>query len=429
MNPFVEGYRQSKADQRAVKAADLDLRQGEQDLTAAQYELSQRNVKDTRQTEAYNYLSGKYGASAGDPTAAGQLAGIEQRGTTFENQQTDRTEDRERAAHLAALNVVEKRVKAGEDPAAVLSSLPPAYRTAAGITDEVAAQMAATIASDPSALDSLRAGLEGRPTNPEFETGVDPTTKKPVFFTRDPGTNQPQIVEGVVPTAKAAGGGSASSSRFVSVAPGITFDKMLGQYGDADGNQISAEDATRAIAAAGRTEKYAVTTGSEEAKIDVAAPDKLKAVAVMRDDLTDMRSLLERGRAAGAFVDTEGGAVQNTAAQVAATRAGAAAARVTEPDKQAIRDELQTIVPRVANKIMQASEMGVKMLDTEKEYERFIAQINQPGTSVQVMLSSLDRLERAMERDEKLVQEQLARSSGGGAKKAVPWNAYFTGEE
>lgn len=190
---------------------------------------------------------------------------------------------------------------------------------------------------------------------------------------------------------------------------GAYTEPTTGVRRDAYGNVISTPDPDLIAAVSG-----AKTGGQLDAKEQAEAPAKAQAMQDMKVDIADMRALLDEGEKKKAFPSTKQGVVDNIGAAIATSGLPgvAEAQRAVATDTQTVRDELKAIVPRIANKIMQASKMGVRMLDTEKEYERFIAQINNPSATVQSQRAALDRLERAMVRDVQVSSEPTLSLNG-----------------
>lgn len=130
-------------------------------------EEEQRQIERQRRNAGMNELTDRYGAVAGAPTEYGQLTGIEQRGTEFDNAQ----EDRDRTIQIESLQraaaIADQMRAAGstrEQIAARLGNMPD---TVFG-GPERAAQARAAL-QDPEQAATLLAGLSGEAApGPEY---------------------------------------------------------------------------------------------------------------------------------------------------------------------------------------------------------------------------------------------------------------------
>lgn len=423
-NPFVEGFRLSRADTAQRKANDLNLRAGEQALQDAQYAADQARVKDTRTTKAYDALEAEHGAIAGDPTRAGQLAGIQRNAQNHEDAQTDRDELRARQAHTAALNAVETKVRAGGDATEALMALPPAYRQSVGLTDEAIAELGGAIGQDPAIIAQLRQGLEGKPTNPEYETGVDSDTKKPVFFTRDPNTNKPVIVDGVVPTHKAAGtkapgsGGSGGGGYFAPIIKdGVAY--IRGKDGS-----VSVTDVGSTLAAQARQQvQYGSTSGTESAKDDRAALESLpqaiqsskNMVSAIDEVLNDPN--LELAVGSPSFDKLLAGGTGAFGLEWPGSKAADAAARVEYIRSAAFAEAFETLkgggpITEVEGTAATVAYSNLQRSRSAPEFERNLLTFK---TKVQTMREEKERRAKAAQ----------SGASSTSAPEVVAWDSYF----
>lgn len=209
----------------------------------------------------------------------------------------------------------------------------------------------------------------------------------------------------------------ATGIRPVPGAVGLFYNPNGGGVMDTSGNPVGQADVMANIQAAATNKGQGAAFGKAIGEQDAAEPGAADARIVMQGDINDIRGLLQQGAKLNAFPSTKGSFVDNVGAVMATSIPGAdLAQRAMSPEAQRIRDEIKAVVPRIANKIMQASQMGVRMLDTEKEYERFIAQINNPGASVEAQMAALKRLEDAMIRETPKIQKALDAGGAGGAK-------------
>lgn len=376
-------------------------RQRDEELAAARYDAERREVKDQRGDEAYSYLHELYGPAAGDPTTYGQVEGIEQRREMHPLQVQgaqlgldDANRDNARRAGLAGIAGL--RQYGGDNPAAFLQG--PGRAASRAIADAIGADeavVAEKLLTDPSSVQMFEAMLQG---------GTDPETIKQYLEGADQfyaaGTRGTITPTGVKPAP------SGSSTPWSIVAPGVAFNRATNQY--------SSDPSIVASVAGGKgTVQYATTTATEQAKEDVQEPQRAQARAKVQQDINDMRRWLEHGKEHGAWSSTARGPLGNVGAVAANAIPGAEfAQQVMNPEAQRARDEVKSIIPRFAASIMAATNMGVRMLDTEKEYERFIAQVNRPGVAYEVQKSALDRLERTYAREMAAADKPAATQSG-----------------
>lgn len=123
-------------------------------------------------------------------------------------------------------------------------------------------------------------------------------------------------------------------------------------------------------------------------------------IAGLSTVLDEMRAKIVEGANTGAFVVTGGDAMTNMGARVADIPiVGRGIQQALGTPQQKIRDDVRGSAALILQQIRTQLGMGARMLDTEKEYERFMEIVNNSATSAQTMLEALDRLEQTFLRE------------------------------
>ena len=137
----------------------------------------------------------------------------------------------------------------------------------------------------------------------------------------------------------------------------------------------------------------------------------------MENNINEMRGLLDRGIAAGAFPTTDRGrlaALQARGLNIIDDLTGGVALAGTE--RQQVREQLSSAAWSTANVVRGLLEsngvkVGATQLNTEKEAERFVNTIANPNATAETIDAALARMERAYLQDMALIGQ----SGGGGA--------------
>lgn len=306
----------------------------------------------------------------------------------------------------------------GAKPSDIIKNAPPeVLRRVKLDTPEAQAHFAQIYDADPSQLRAHAQMYGGG--GQKVKTSVaakDKDGNEGFLQTFEDGTTH--FVPGYVATAK-----ESTNPYNVASTLGMYQDKATGQWYQIPGAASGAAQIAGAKAESGAVGKAAGEQTAQE-------PARQDARELLQQDINDIRGLIKEGAEKGAFTSTKRDLVGNVGAALATSVPGAdIAQRALSPDNQRIRDEIKSAVPRIANKIMQANNMGVRMLDTEKEYERFIAQVNSGSASTEAQLAALDRLERAMIRETPKIRPTQPAATGGQslAGKKLKYNP-ATGE-
>lgn len=368
------------------------------------YLRSRREIEDpykdkelARVDTARDAIVGTYGPMAGDPASYSSVQATDEQVQKLpgelKNQDLDiriremGIQDRINTQTLGAmqniLRGVSGQVKQGKDPAEALAAIPARAKAALGLTAEDETQMVEALRANPEGIDGL-VDLLGDPEAFQQLLEID-VDGKPMYATL----------------------GERGTVRQLDVAP---YTDPLERE-----KQLADIDAARALAAQRRTTKAGSGDGEGE---DPLAMDAFKA------NLDDLRSLIRQGAATGTFVVQGADPVNNALASAATSEIGQAAQRMLGTPEQNIRNQIRALVPNITNTIRQATNMGVRMLDTEKEYQRFIEMVNNMDADTDAMLAAVDRLERTFYRE--LGSTQLPQTATGSGTSTAAGGGTLT---
>jgi hypothetical protein len=196
---------------------------------------------------------------------------------------------------------------------------------------------------------------------------------------------------------------------------GVTIDPVTGQamplsgYGDTLGRIGAAE--VRGMAPAEADAASMKKRSELQAQIDMN-PNIIKAEMEARGDI----SPTEKKQNAKQRVTTnllnisnaydelqqEGGAIsykqpilENLGASARSTETGQRIGRALGTKEQAVRDKINTMRPSLINDIRQASEMGAKGMDSEKELAFFLQAVSDPTRDLETNRAALAALDQA----------------------------------
>lgn len=131
-------------------------------------EEEQRQIERQRRNAGMNELTDRYGAVAGAPTEYGQLTGIEQRGTEFDNAQEDRGRNIQIESAQRAAAVASQLRSGGADDETIAARLAQMPDAVFGGPDN-AERTRALVMSNMDDPDALLAGLSGQAgAEPEY---------------------------------------------------------------------------------------------------------------------------------------------------------------------------------------------------------------------------------------------------------------------
>ena len=111
--------------------------------------------------------------------------------------------------------------------------------------------------------------------------------------------------------------------------------------------------------------------------------------------LSEVKGLYSQLQKSGGIVDIGKGALLNIGAGIASTQMGQAAAGFVGGEDQSIRNTINSARPLLVNFIRQASKMGARGLDSEKELEFYLQAATDPARDVQANYAAIVRLDKA----------------------------------
>lgn len=122
---------------------------------------------------------------------------------------------------------------------------------------------------------------------------------------------------------------------------------------------------------------------------------KKQAQTMVTDQLGELKSLYSSLDKMGAIVNVRKGSFDNIVAAIGATGAGQSIQRKFGTEPQSIRDRINAMRPLLINNIRQASEMGVRGLDSEKELEFYLQAATDPERDITANIAALNVLNKA----------------------------------
>lgn len=130
-------------------------------------------------------------------------------------------------------------------------------------------------------------------------------------------------------------------------------------------------------------------------KVDPKASSKENAMKTVSTNLRDMARVYGQLNERGAIVNTEKGGFSNIMSRLSASRVGQAAGVAVGGQSQSLRNDINQMKPLLINSIRQASGMGARGMDSEKELEFYLKAATDPTLDVQTNLRAIDRLDKA----------------------------------
>jgi len=133
-----------------------------------------------------------------------------------------------------------------------------------------------------------------------------------------------------------------------------------------------------------------------DAKGEISPKDK-KAAAQKRvtDALLEVSGLYNDLNKMGGAINVDNPTMENVWASIKASDAGQAVQRFVGTDEQSFRNQINQVRPTLINYIRQASEMGAKGMDSEKELEFFLQAVSDPKRDIQSNMAALKVLDDA----------------------------------
>lgn len=141
--------------------------------------------------------------------------------------------------------------------------------------------------------------------------------------------------------------------------------------------------------------KPEIVREEERARLGVEREKSAPSKARVTGTLDKMLGLYEQAQEIGALVDTDKSWLENVAARSAATGVGQSIGGFSGTKAQEIRDQIKTLKPTLINDIRQASEMGAKGMDSEKELEFYLQATTDEKRSLKTNLAAINVLNEA----------------------------------
>ncbi len=126
-----------------------------------------------------------------------------------------------------------------------------------------------------------------------------------------------------------------------------------------------------------------------------ASVDPMDAKKRVSDNLKELSGLYGKLKQRGATVSTEATSGENIANRVVASKPGQVVSEFLGTEDQSTRNRINQLKPLLIQDIRQASKMGARGLDSEKELQFYLQAATDPTKDVQANLAALDVLDRA----------------------------------
>ncbi len=132
-----------------------------------------------------------------------------------------------------------------------------------------------------------------------------------------------------------------------------------------------------------------------------ATPEDIKQSAQQKAQsnvdliLNDLGQSYQKLSEKGAMISPSQSTLQNVANRARSSWVGQLAGGAIGSEEQTIRDEINSAVPLLMNYIRQATEMGVRGMDTPKELEFYLKAATDPTRSIEANMEALQRLSQA----------------------------------
>lgn len=136
-------------------------------------------------------------------------------------------------------------------------------------------------------------------------------------------------------------------------------------------------------------------TGDYSKLVPVKAKTQGEAKRRMTSALGEIRDLYDRLSEMGSIVDVSATTSENIFAAIGASDLGQFAGRVTGSETQSIRNRINALRPMLINYIRQASQMGARGLDSEKELEFYLQAATDPKIDVDANRAAINVLNSA----------------------------------
>ncbi len=112
-------------------------------------------------------------------------------------------------------------------------------------------------------------------------------------------------------------------------------------------------------------------------------------------NLEILKGLYDQLSTKGGIVDTKKGFLSNLSARTRASGVGQMAGEFAGTEEQSIRNQIKQLQPLLIQDIRQASKMGAKGLDSEKELQFYLQAATDPKRDIQANLNAIQVLDKA----------------------------------
>lgn len=130
-------------------------------------------------------------------------------------------------------------------------------------------------------------------------------------------------------------------------------------------------------------------------KVDPKVVSKQTAQGNVTDQLNQLHGFYSELSDRGAIVDTNSNALSNISSSIGASPLGQFIGKKVGTENQSLRNKIGQIKPLLINGIRQASQMGAKGMDSEKELEFYLQSATDPKVDIQTNMNALSVLDRA----------------------------------
>lgn len=134
---------------------------------------------------------------------------------------------------------------------------------------------------------------------------------------------------------------------------------------------------------------------------------KNNAKSRMEGNLAKLGNFYQELDSMNAILNTKNNSVDNILAAAKSSTLGQSVGRITGSEAQSIRQSIRNIIPLVVQDIRQATDMGARGLDSEKELEFYMQAASDPKKSIQSNIAALVVLSEAYGNGQ--IAEQLRR--------------------
>ena len=140
----------------------------------------------------------------------------------------------------------------------------------------------------------------------------------------------------------------------------------------------------------------AKVVAKKEAGGEISPKEKQQTGKIrVSEQLKDLKEYYKNLDEIGAIVNKDKDSFENLSNYASSSDVGQAFGRMFGTNAQVIRDKINTLRPTLLNSVRQASEMGAKGMDSEKEMQFFLQAATDPQREISVNLAAIDALDKA----------------------------------